>query len=455
MKDTLENELRSSEFTASQQTINNVESNNPSPLVNEDVDYDELVQTKNAADKKSKKKLFWVLITVFVSFGLVTIVLVCKKLKIASQRNINTPLSPKSNVVNVNESLFIDTKPTETLPAETPQDQKYILFNGNPDIKIDLVFIPYEFEDYNQTKDLVEQATASFFSKEPFASFKERFNISYISNSIDQIKYECKSGLSLNRRQTIYCSTENVIEGYEDYKADYIIVLANDPNRALGSYASAIMLLSSADIRLNVFVHEMGHMFGLSDEYANNSDASVCANSVDNESCYQFYIDSFMASPNIDTLGCPKWCDNYNLYELLKENEPCSQKNNKMECMFTSGISCVWFEDEHPFLNSKCVIPNSQTDIGLSCQEGTGCYMGAVYGQLMFRSSSISMMGNAGQKYDFNAASKDHIEKVINCCFPRNDSTQCNGFRNTLMSDTTTKTSEYLRERLKRIVNCK
>lgn len=165
-----------------------------------------------------------------------------------------------------------------------------IVYNGNPENKIDIVFLGYGYDNINDfSEDTSRYINNIFIKTEPFSKNKDLFNF-----------YRIDDFGSLN------CDIKNYIR-CDDYKTkliasfcpnDFIIVLADrsmikdmlSPVRSAAFSNNAF--INTADDEF-VLMHEFGHIFSkLADEY------------VDENYYKDFDIVEF---PNCDTAGCSKW----------------------------------------------------------------------------------------------------------------------------------------------------
>jgi len=306
---------------------------------------------------------------------------------------------------------------TETPTLGTKHD---VIVNGDFREKIDILFVPARITDMNTMETFINQAMSYLFQYQPFAGRADMFNVAYLDVPIDEDFFGCTTVSIPFQSPRFSCNQAKIRQYYEDtFNVDFVTVLFDIPG--FSSTGGQVMYLSYSGSGY-IYVHEFGHQFGgLADEYTYNHEGYWCIDS-QSETCYSDYIGKMPPIPNIDRLGCSKWCDGYNFQPLIIENQQCAQIGNKADCR----NPCVWNDVPHPFFGVQCVLYSSDINIGQSCIEGAGCYMGADYGQMAFRSSSNSMMNlpSSDGSTPFNQVSQDHLVKTINCCYGANTGNQ-------------------------------
>lgn len=326
----------------------------------------------------------------------------------------------------------------------------YILNNGDPRGKLDLLFIPRNVSDFsvlesNINNILFNTGITSLFNTEPFKSHQSQFNISYVDKNINEIFFDCprdKPDLTKPIQLRFFvCNNNKIKEVYARFDPDYIVVISNDSEH-ISSAGEILYLNESLGSSLvsyrrlgRTFVHEFGHQFGgLVDEYAVVPFSEGPCRTSQNYECFKNYAEALKIYPNLDTIGCPKWCKSYDINKdtsLTERNKFCGAAKNSEECKtLTSQYGCVWFELEHPFFNSHCITELAgNNNIGINCDDNTGCYFGGDYGQLAFNPGGSVMSGSTMNR-GFNEPSKKHLESILKCCYSRQETDFCNNFRN-------------------------
>lgn len=339
------------------------------------------------------------------------------------------------------EKFKKQTKPEEgekKLVTSVDLGQKInLLENGSTDKKIDLLFIPQNVIDFDllesKIKDILYKANPdpnmhpiSFFNTEPFKSYKNGFNIAYINKNIDEDFFKCwREEPDPNGPPKWHlghgCDDELIKEAYKIFNPDYIIVIFDNFPPGYNSLGGEIQYLEMdlGDELGFTFIHEFGHQFGgLADEYIVTISPSYYCGGFEQEQgfneCIANYSKAVAIYPNVDTLGCPKWCENYNINKLLEENKICGQINNAEDCASHGDIgqSCTWFNFKHPWFNTNCVLAQGFENIGINCEENTQCIFGADYGQLAFDAGYGNIM-DGGLK--FIGPSEEHLESFLKC----------------------------------------
>jgi len=204
---------------------------------------------------------------------------------------------PKADVVlkidNRNSKNEWVTIYTDTLKAdnyfcinETPLNLKSvdILKNGSSDKKIDIIVLPEGYTKNEMKKFIsdVKRLTDSLFSVEPFAKYKNRFNVKAVKipsvqsgtdipgahvfrNTVFNshfYTFDSERYLTTSDMKPIY----DVLDGFV---FDQIYVLVNTEKYGGGGFYNYLNLCSSDHASSPfVFIHEFGHGFGgLGDEY--------------------------------------------------------------------------------------------------------------------------------------------------------------------------------------------
>ncbi len=166
-----------------------------------------------------------------------------------------------------------------------------VLENGDPQSKIDLVFLGFGFaSSFDFGQQVNRYINNILFEFEPFVSHKDKFN----AYRIDDASLDCSvDGF-------IKCDNHQIKRVASDCPHDQIIVLVS--RSALKDFISPvrssaignIMKINTADNPF-VFVHEFGHTFGdLADEYVD-------------ENYYSETIFDVTAYPNCDSAPCVSW----------------------------------------------------------------------------------------------------------------------------------------------------
>ena len=176
-------------------------------------------------------------------------------------------------------------------PDEKKVDCVSVLYNSPPNGSIDIVFLGYGYEKFDDFRDDVSKKINVFLDTEPFKSNKEKINF----YRIDKFGgFGCEIG------SWAQCDEFEVKKLASYCPNDYIIVLIDRSkikdllNPVRSSAISNMEKINTADNDL-VILHEFGHIFGgLADEYV---DEKYYSNMNFNEEDY----------PNCDSPECSKW----------------------------------------------------------------------------------------------------------------------------------------------------
>lgn len=305
-----------------------------------------------------------------------------------------------------------------------------IIDNGPGNEKVDIVFVP---DNYMSEEELFSGQILSFrtrvekfidynsiygglFSKEPFKSNKNLFNVHILNISEDkncQIPGE-------NGGDQYGCMLWAKEKATLCQDIDTIIVLSNDLSGTGGQSGYAFTGQNFAQITpfstgreeamnrpdlyidpwIKTFVHEFGHSFGnLKDEYYTNDDYGD--------------VSGFT---NCDSFGCPKWCNGITALPE-PQYEECSKINNQNDCENSNLIpACIWTQLYGEYV---CRGTFSYENFGANCLEGYGCYQGCE-GLSGYRSMlECNIMGgkctgNEEQtSLEFGPRAKDVLEEKI------------------------------------------
>ncbi|MFC1686068.1 M64 family metallopeptidase [Nanoarchaeota archaeon] len=170
-----------------------------------------------------------------------------------------------------------------------------IVYNGDPDEKIDVTFLPWGYEDFGEfRKDALKLAGfpekgKGILTYDPFKDHASKFNFYILNQSAD---LDCQKGC-YGVESLVCCSNNKVSAAASQCPSDQIIILL-DENEFCGSASSYAKICNGWNLG-QVGTHEFGHIFGgLGDEYVY-------------EDVYPGYEGILTAYPNCDVKECPKW----------------------------------------------------------------------------------------------------------------------------------------------------
>ena len=307
-----------------------------------------------------------------------------------------------------------------------------VIINGNPKDKLDIVFVPVGFDNYEEFSSTVlehidvDGKYKGLLYFEPFKSNHNKFNFfktqrlpTVIEN--DFIQKHCTFSSSSYTGECIRNIKNWLSENNCIYDKVITIFKQDKSTEQGGGWAEALngvlavspdRLYPPFDIQGHITtVHEFTHLLGLTDGYIRYSEFGI-------------YGESLKDIPNCDVMGCPKWCQDYIkqpsgaqylLCKDLLENE-CKQ-----------NINCFWRNKIDEYFNTQCVpIQDADTgsfggvNIGLNCLEGTGCYyncngVGAWRSvtQLEEEDKSTSLMFYFIGADEFSVVERRYLESVL------------------------------------------
>ncbi len=147
--------------------------------------------------------------------------------------------------------LYI-SKNKELSPTELNTDKcEQVIYNGGG--RMNLLFI-------SSKQDAIAYSEL-MFNTEPYKTYKNYFNIHRIDGNP-----ECESYKGI----AILCNTKAVKELERNCPHDYTIVV-KDESQHIRSSAYANRLSLNRNVEQSVFIHELGHLFNLAEEYLSNS----------------------------------------------------------------------------------------------------------------------------------------------------------------------------------------
>lgn len=241
---------------------------------------------------------------------------------------VNFTIDRKTKDGHYQQLISLDINPHDYFLVNEltpPVDFEEVIKNGNPENKVDLVFLPEGYKQQEMGKfmgDVVRMADI-LFAAEPFASHKSDFNV----YAVKVPSVESGTDIPGERiyRNTVFNSTfytfdvsryltttdmRSIHDAASVVPFDHVIILVNSERYGGGGFYN-FLTVSTVDNNLTpqVLVHEFGHAFGgLADEYY-TSDVAY-------EEFYNLSVEPW--EPNITTMVGfdSKWKD------LLDRNTP-------------------------------------------------------------------------------------------------------------------------------------
>ena len=179
------------------------------------------------------------------------------------------------------ESIFIDKSPLKKLKKEK------LLYNGNPDGKVDLVFLAegYTATEMDKFSSDARRFMDELFQTTPFSTRLNDFNV-WTVHLVSEDAGTDKSGEGLFVNTALnsgfytfgldrYLTTpdmKSIRDAVWDVPCDAIFILVNSKTYGGGGMYNFYAIGTADNERtISVFVHEFGHSFaGLADEYFNS-----------------------------------------------------------------------------------------------------------------------------------------------------------------------------------------
>ncbi|MBD3363561.1 hypothetical protein GF362_07640 [Candidatus Dojkabacteria bacterium] len=259
---------------------------------------------------------------------------------------------------------------------------------------------------HNQFKNI--EPFKYFFDSTSFYSL----DISSLRNINEEIKSECKIDDLRAIIKIVIRESE-----YEGFAGEYALIgtqLQNDVSQYLSTTGNYTPL------------HEIAHLFGLSDLYQSQIKLDGSAIKVSKD-----YLTQAL---NVDNPGCTKWCRDYKPVSQYNQTSAskCIQISDKETCITynrnslgicdyenTFPTCCVWSDTPFNYFDSRCIPAYDSENIGLNCSDGTGCYLGGDHSNNAFRpvlTKEESIMMNQRKADGFDPVSEKALTNILRCC---------------------------------------
>ena len=296
----------------------------------------------------------------------------------------------------------------------TPDNCVSVIENGHPDDKIDVIFLPdFSYNDLDVfASDVIKHIDVDgnnfgILATEPFKSNADKFNFYKVNQLGSDVKcgwLEIKEdGTRVKHGKTSRnCGNPAKLLASQCPSVDMVVVMVKKGIYGWANPFSEVGVLVTAEcdgtetyvpegywdrechiprdfpgFYTGTTVHELGHLFGLQDEYGRIGGAHIWG-------------------PNCDVAGCPNWCDGEPEQAYTTECHSLEQS----ECK--DNGDCIWLSEVNSYFNSQCInyIDRDGIDIGNECLEGTGCYHGCLGGGAWRASTSCIMQGGKAASFD-------------------------------------------------------
>ncbi len=271
---------------------------------------------------------------------------------------------------------------------------------------------------------------------EPFRSYRDYVNI-----------YMLKTPIICDYQTDPYCSWTSVIDSvvnncpaYKPNMPIHTIYGYDDPvtyglgGGNQGHSGNHRKGQHEYDDVVSVFIHEIGHNFGLRDLYSQAYWATP-----------NYTMQDTYGIPNCDnTAGCPKWC--------AGQPEPpytvsCTNYISEQDCNLHAQEFCIWLDQPDPYFNSRCIanMDFQNRNIGINCALSTGCYLGcsgAGYRPVPennFADRFSQRIDDAGKKHIYEPISERFVSDIFKCCYANS----CTGYNKAYCSDFSQRYPEY------------
>jgi len=232
-----------------------------------------------------------------------------------------------------------------------------LLLNGNPDDKIDVVFIPDTSYGGNRDTfidDVWDAIENGYYANDAISGNRNKFNFYYLDDEADVTAYPACG----------FTPPLGSCEAFQDATtfADSLAVLHTDNFRDWSSTKCGRRVFSSEPTSYRTFVHESGHsVFGLKDEYCcdshysqNNPNPNIwqnetaCRNDALTEGWDPDDCDNFCPSgsgncgagfwdidPNICIMTCSQSCDRCGAAGMCQYEQACLRRVNWVFSQFS------------------------------------------------------------------------------------------------------------------------
>ncbi|MBS3147667.1 hypothetical protein J4219_02170 [Candidatus Woesearchaeota archaeon] len=221
------------------------------------------------------------------------------------------------------EDTACDTNEHKCKPVEVC---KRVLRSGDPAQKWDVVVVPdkYTAADKAKFETDVNTVYGTFINMEPFKSEKARINFYRIEKFSENLncRYTKAPGDpdGQNLWRLLVCDTAKATSLASKCPYNNVLVLVNSASQYGGSGGS-IAVSYNGGLATGVFVHELGHMMGLDDEYSYGSNTTTVhprANCDESSTCQKW--------SGTQGLECVQKCSYENWYrsttsgDIMKDN---------------------------------------------------------------------------------------------------------------------------------------
>ncbi len=277
-----------------------------------------------------------------------------------------------------------------------------VVYSGNSDDKIDLIYIPDSYNNNGLWIQDVEAFNEKFFDVEPMKEYKNKFNIWRVDLP-DNYSFDRNSGdsyLTGNAQNKVKSIARDCVD--LDVSDDTAIVI--NKNLDFGAEGGDIIDLGRTrefngkeNLAWPTLIHEFGHFIAnLGDEYENTGS-----------------LFDMSERPNVDLEGCPKWCSGVLNQTVYYDDAPGNvylDYINFKECLYNATNNLT-----RDYTYGSCNYPWYMTEVnfGTGCLESTGCYWNAK-SLISFRSSRESIMRHPDTEFEFNLISKEAIISKLN-----------------------------------------
>ncbi|MFA4855110.1 MAG: hypothetical protein WC634_00805 [archaeon] len=308
--------------------------------------------------------------------------------------------------------------------------------------KINLYFVNFGYPSDNYASFVYDVNYALFaddsfegkrqrglLNAEPFKTYKERFDIYQLKKILDGEEIGCGDSCNMMDVTVFIESADGLNLGKcsNDYSLiddkyslvncnEFVLLIKTLPSGWQVTADNEYMPIQTGiESRLEIFLHEMGHLFGgIRDEYDEGYN-QVLQQTGEYDNLNSLSVS--LEGQNCDVRpGCPSWCSGP--AKKVQITGACTYSTTESACNSNYADSCVWITNPElvDYFGSNCIPQWPSGDVlswnsGNQCGEELGCYYGC--DGFGWRPTKISLYGPNLYMWDsveWNNYTKDGLE---------------------------------------------